>query len=178
MIAACTDVLSPGATVTTADLLPLGLQTAPPAGMSFWVVNNRATTRALRHNDGFNTLYAEIQVPSGSLASLNGTPIGPGDSIEVNVTPIAGGYGVTVGPSGISFSSAPRVTFSYARYGDATVADGSGYASQSAYAAALEVWEEVTVGRWRTAAGSSSAGTDQITALLDASGRLMVAAPR
>jgi hypothetical protein len=180
--AACEDLTLPGGGVPTADLLPLGLQPAAalPASQAFWVANGQVTVRALRHGDQFNTLYAEVRFPAGSLASLNGAPLGPADSAQVTVTPTAGGYGLTLGPSGLAFAAnaGPTVTFSYARYADVSVVQGSAYESVAAYTAALDVWEEATIGRWRRARASALLGGDQISAAIDAPSRVMVAAPR
>lgn len=182
LAAACTDVLQPGSALTTEELLPLGLsaQAAAPPSATFWVYNDHLTVRSLRHSDAFNTLYAELRFPPGILASLNGTPLGPNDSVQVTVTARAGGYGVTLGPSALAFAidATPTVTFAYARYGDVSVADGSAYESRTAYAAALDVWEEFSPGRWRVARASALQAGDQIGAAIDAPSRVMVAAPR
>lgn len=179
-MAACVDVTSPGnTTVATSDLVVLALDPAaptPPAA-SFYVGNAGSTVRTLRHADAFNTLYLELRFAAGGLVSLNGQPLGAGDSVLVTVTPLAGGYGFTLAPAGLVFASgaAPTALFSFGRYADAGVADGI-FASRDAFVAALDVWAEVGVERWSVAAGSGSAGIDEIRATVAAPGRYWLAA--
>ena len=148
--------------------------------MSFYVANSRAATRRVLHPDAFNSLYLQVDFPTNALASLNGTPLGPTDSVVVTLEPEPGGYGITLRPSGLEFTggSGPLATFVYAAYGDLAVADGSAtYATRAAYAAALGVWESVGPDRWQRIAGSTT-GNETVTARLPAPGTYRVAAPR
>ncbi len=99
----------------------------------------------------------------------------------MTVDPRGGSYGFTLSPPGLEFtpSSAPTVDFSYGLYGDLAVADGvQSFADRSAYAAALEVWEEVTIDGWRIARDSSPSGVDAVESAVAASGTFVVAARR
>lgn len=182
--AACGDVLNPvGTTVTRAELLALPLQSAAPPlqTVTFPVRNDMVTVRSLRHADAFGTLFIELRFPQGSLASLNGQPLTTTDTVQITIQPLAGQYGFTLSPSGLAFtlSGTPTVEFSYALYGDFTVADDEpAFADRATYAAALEVWEEVNIDQWRVARGSSVSGVDAIAAALDAPGRFLLAARR
>jgi hypothetical protein len=180
---ACTDLTIPGSSVLDgADLLPLPLEAGAlmPAAASFYVSNSRTELRRLLHSDAFNSLYLQVEFPTSALASLNGTPLGPNDSVLVTLEPEPAGYGVTVRPSGLEFTAGrgPTATFVYAAYGDLGVADGSPtYASRAAYAAALSLWEDVGPDRWQRVAGSTT-GNETVTARLAAPGTYRVAAPR
>ncbi|MDH3495799.1 MAG: hypothetical protein OER21_03490 [Gemmatimonadota bacterium] len=183
-MAACED-LGPigGTTVPTADLVVLPLAGGAPAASAatFWVSNRTPVVRSLRHPDAFNTLYLELRFPAGCLSSLNGQPLTVNDSVLVTVAPRAGGYGFTLSPSGLVFTlaSTPSVTLSYGRYADPSVADGvPTYPDRASYLAALEIWEEATVDRWRVARGSSATGVDELGAAVDAPGAFLVAARR
>lgn len=184
VVAGCGDALTPGgAIVDEADLVPLALQgTAPPLpSLSFYVRNNAVTVRALRHGDTFNTLYVELRFPAGSLLSVDGTPVAPTDSILVSVDPRPGGYGFQLTPAGLAFATgnAPTATFSYARYGDLSVADGvPTFADRGTYADALDVWEEVSLRRWRVASASTESGVSEVSARIDAGGAFVLAARR
>lgn len=183
-LAACEDLTLPGTeTLTTSQLLILPLQsTAPtPGSLTFWVVNNRTTTRRLTHSDGFNTLYVEVAFPPGCLASLNGTPVGSADSVQVTLSPRAGTYGVTVSPAGLDFASGngPSAVFSFSTYADASVADGSPtYTTRLDYLDALSIWEEITPGTWHRVSGSGSAGPDEVAGALPDPGDYALAAPK
>ncbi|MDH3457382.1 MAG: hypothetical protein OER90_11135 [Gemmatimonadota bacterium] len=175
-------VIDNDVTLSTSELLILGMQ---PAGGSIgvgsaYVRNDRETFVRLQHSDAFRTLYAEVRFPIGAITSLNGQPIGPGDSVLVALDPEPGRYGVTLSPAGLVLGSAvPRVTFSFATYGDFSVADGSStYPSRTAYANALTLWFETTIGRWQRVSGSSFTGTDAVAGPLREPGRYLVAAPR
>ncbi|MBI2615828.1 MAG: hypothetical protein HYW52_09175 [Gemmatimonadetes bacterium] len=160
-------------------ILPLGSSALAPASISFYVSNARATTRNLTHNDGFNTLFARVQFPSGSLSTLDGATLGLADSVPVTLSAAAGVYGIRLEPEGLRFASLgrPILTFSYVRYGDLSVANGSRYADQTAYASALDVWRETSFDRWTTAGGAGTALSDITTSLTQA-GHYLVAAPR
>ena len=180
---ACTDLTIPGSTVLDGtDLLSLPLETgAPlPAAASFYVANSRTALRRLLHPDAFNSLYLQVEFPTNALATLDGTPLGPNDSVLVTLEPERGGYGVTVRPSGLAFTTGrgPLATFVYAAYGDLGVADGSvTYQTRAAYAAALGIWESVGPDRWQRLAASTT-GNETVTARLPAPGTYRVAAPR
>ncbi|MEE8250217.1 MAG: hypothetical protein V3R24_00620 [Gemmatimonadales bacterium] len=70
------------------ELLVLPLQTTAPATpqVSFQVLNSSSVVRTLRHADPLGTLFAEFSFPAGSLASLGGQSIGPGDSLLITVS--------------------------------------------------------------------------------------------
>jgi hypothetical protein len=181
---ACEDVGPPGdVTVPTSDLviLPLAANAPVPFPLTFYAYNGKPTVQHLDHPDQFNTVYLELQFPAGCLSSLNGTALSITDSLLVTVQPRADGYGFTLSPSGLVFTlgNTPSVTFSFGRYADPSVADTiPGFADRQAYLAALDVWQEVTVGRWRTARGSSVAGVDEVAAAVDAPGEFVLAAQR
>lgn len=161
-------------------MLPLqSTAPAPAATATFPVKNDQTTTRTLIHADGFNTAFVRVEFPPGSLASLDGAPLGGGDSVLVTLRAEPGRYGVEISPEGLRFSATtrPTVTFNYVRYGDLTVAAGSRYADQNAYAAALDLWREVGFDLWTNIGGSGSVGTD-LRANIPESGRYVAAAPR
>lgn len=182
--AGCEDLtIAPGGTRTTEELLILSLRPAAPGvpTASFFAVNSRDVVRQLAHNEATFTLYLQITFPRGSLAAIDGTALGSGDSVRVTVQPRAGGYGLTLSPSGLDLarSARPVALFEYAKYGDLSVADGSPtYASRTSYAAALALWWETTPGRWLRVGGSGPSGTDQVSGLLEEPGSYVVAAPR
>lgn len=177
--AACTDIGLPGdQTVPTADLVVLDLQAAAPApaAVTFMVPNDRATVRSLRHPDPFNTLYLELRFPAGSLASLHGTALAAGDSVEITVQPLAGGYGFTLSPAGVAFTAdAPTALLSFGRYADPS-GGAAAFGDTDTYLAALELWTEAGLGRWAVARGSGPAGVDEVRASVDAPGSFLVAA--
>jgi hypothetical protein len=182
LLAACEDLTLPATTLATADLVILRQQAGapPPGSATFYVSNARSAARSLRHSDGSLTLFAELQFPPGALASLDGAPLGPGDSVLITIGPEPGIYGVRITPPGLKFSpsASPSLRFSYARYGDLSVASGSSrYSTRDDYAAALEIWREVGIERWSSAGGSGSPGTDIRTTIREA-GRYVAAAPR
>lgn len=145
----------------------------------YYLSNAHTTIRALIHNDGFNTLFAQLEVPRGSLESLDGVALGSGDSVLVRFIADSGRFGVSLAPEGLRFASLarPTLTLSYARYGDLSVAAGSRYPDQAAYAAALNIWHEASLERWSSTGGSGNAGTD-VSAGLSQAGHYLVAAPR
>ena len=177
--AACTDVGLPGdETVATADLVVLDLAASAPAPpvATFFVPNDRSTIRSIRHPDPFNTLYLELRFPAGSLESLNGTTIGADDSVEITVQPLAGAYGFTLSPSGLSFGAdAPTALLSFGRYADPSGGAGL-FGATDAYLAALAIWVEVGVDRWAVARGSGPGGVDEVRASVEAPGRFRLAA--
>ena len=165
---ACGDAATPGGnTVPTADLVVLrqSANADPPGQISFLVPNRIVTERTLRHPDAFNTAYLTIRFPSGSLSVLNGVPLTLADTVRITLEPRTGEYGFTLSPSGLEFtlSNTPTVEFSYGLYGDLSVANGiAAFPTRAAYGEALEIWEEVTIGQWRVARGSSSVGIDAV----------------
>lgn len=181
---ACADVSGPGGgTVATSDLIVLGTQSSAPApgAQSVLVSNAQATTIILRHSDQALTPYAEIDLPAGSMSSLNGTRLFDTSHVQITVTPRTDGYGVTISPSGLEFtlSVVPTVTFFFARYADPSVAaNDPTYADAAAYLAALDVWSEVSIDRWHVANGSGSVGVDEISAAVDGPGTYLLAAVR
>lgn len=160
-------------------MLPLGSGAPAPAGVSFYLSNARSTTRNLIHNDGFNTLFARVEFPTGSLASLDGTALGSSDSVRVTLSADGGVYGIRLEPEGLRFAASgrPTLTFSYVKYGDLTVAGGTRYADQTAYAGALDIWRETSFDRWANAGGFGEILNDVTTSLSEA-GHYLVAAPR
>jgi hypothetical protein len=177
--AACADIGLPDGSVTTADLVVLALQGAAPAPpvTTFMVPNDRATVRTIRHPDAFITLDLELRFPAGGLYSLDGTTIGPTDSIEISVEPLAGGYGFTLSPPGLTFAAAPTALLSFGRYADPS--DGSAaFGDTDTYLAALQLWVEGTPDRWTAARNSGPAGVDEVRAFVDAPGIFRLAAAR
>jgi hypothetical protein len=181
LLAACVDVNLPGGRLSTADLLvlPLSASAPEPGAVSFYISNAHPTTRSLIHPDGFNTLFAQLSVPLGALASLDGTPLGASDSVLVTFTPDPGVYGVRIAPAGLAFagSAAPTLTLSYVRYADFSVIASSGYADASAYESALSIWDETSPDTWSSVGGSGAAGSD-VSAALAQAGHFVAAAPR
>lgn len=147
---------------------------------SFFLPNDRTWARLLLHDDAFNTLYLDLSAPAGSLLSLNDQPVAADDSVRVTVQPRFGTYGLTLSPAGLEFTAArPTATFSFARYGDLSVADdAASYASRAEYAEALALWFEITPGRWRRVSSSEYDGADAVTGRLAQPGSYVVAAPR
>ena len=133
------------------------------------------------HPDAFNTPYVVLTFPRGSLASLDGTSLGAGDSVTIVIQPGVGLYGFTLSPQGLAFAAAdlPSARVSYGQYGDLSVAgQSSAYDSPLDYAAALGLWFEVSPGRWRPVAGSGTSGLDAVEGSLGEPGTYWVAAPR
>lgn len=167
--------------LATADLvmLPLAPSAPAPAPTTFVVRNATGTVRRVLHPDPFNTLFVELSFPAGSLASLGGVPLLANDSVTVTVTPLSGLYGFTLSPAQLVFArgSEPTARLVYAEYGDLAAGAGS-YASPSEFAAALDLWFEIGVDRWRRTAGSGPAGLDAVAGRLAEAGTFVVAAPR
>ncbi len=181
---ACESVTDPRiVTLATAELLILGAQATAPsvATLSVYVVNSRPITVRLLHADQFNTQYVEVRFPTGSVESVNGLIVGPQDSVLVDIDARDSQYGMTISSGTLVFSAGnlPRATFTYAVYGDRSVADGSTtYASRDSYSAALDIWEQVSVDQWQQATNSSTPGSDEVSGSLTAGGLFVVAAPR
>ncbi len=181
-VTACGDLgLTGDTTLPTADLLILPVTPTAPSvpTASFFVANDRVTTRRLHHSGGLE-LYLQVQFPMGSLETLNGNPVGAGDSVRITLDPEPGRFGVTLSPNGVAFaaSARPIAEFSFAAYGDISIANGSSYSSPFAYAQALALWYEITPGRWRRVSGSGFTGSDAVRGTLNEPGTYLVAAPR
>jgi hypothetical protein len=180
---ACEDIQLPGGgTVPTAELVILPLQSGAPAVpvAIFWVYNDRLVTRTLNHQEAQLNPYLRIDFPPNCLSSLNGSPLSVDDSVQVTVEARLGEYGLTLSPSGLEFTlETPTVTFFFGRYADLSVIAGEpAFPDEATYLAALEIWEEVTVGQWRVARSSGPAGVDAVAGAVDAPGELLVAARR
>lgn len=141
------------------------------------MANARPVTQSVYHPDPQSTLYLRLEFPAGALASLDGVELTAGDSVRITATPLAGGYGVTLSPDGLTFSSAntPTLLFSYGRYGDASAASAL-FPDQNAYLAALEVWEETGFDRWVATPRAGGVGVDEVRAVLAVAARFRLAA--
>jgi len=150
-----------------------------PAGIQFYVSNPRGATRTLAHPDAFNTTFARVSFPVGSLTSIAGRTPGPDDSVLVTIQPQAGVYGLILLVDATFSASAPTVTFFYGRYGDFSASRaGTRYASSAEFAQALGLWREELLDRFAPVLGSGSAGTDAVGGPITATGNLLAAAPR
>lgn len=184
LVGGCSDITgATGSLLRTDDLLILAMQDeAPqPVSASFWVYNSCQTVRRLVHPSAELIPFLELTFPAGSLAELNGSALANDDSTLVTVDPWPGQYGITLSPSGLSFtaSAAPTAKFFFGFYADATVADQSNrYATYADYAAALEIWRETTLALWQVAENSGSAGIDAVSATTVATGEYVLAAPK
>jgi hypothetical protein len=159
-------------------MLPLATSAPAPASISFYLSNAHPTTRNLIHNDGFNTLFARLEVPSGALLTLDGAPLGPNDSVLVALGADAGLYGIHLTPDGLRFAArSVTLGFSYVKYGDLSVASDTRYADQPAYANALDIWRETSLDRWAGVGGVGAALSD-IGSEISQAGHYVVAAPR
>jgi hypothetical protein len=131
-------------TLSSSELLFLTRQSTAPfvASESFWVTNNRRTSVTLRHQDNFNTVFAEIIFPVGAILRSGGQDIGQSDSVQVAITPSTAGYSLVITPADMGFSTLPTIVFSASVYGDFTIAANSQrYANPDQYLRNLEVWE-------------------------------------
>ena len=180
----CSDLTVPTDAVLPIDdllILPMQAGTPQPASASFWVHNSRQTVQRLVHPEAQLTPYLELTFPAGALSSLNGVPLTDTDSVWVTVDPWPGQYGFTFSPTALALNSAalPTAKFFFGFYADASVAGQSAkYSTASDYAAALDIWREVTVAQWRVAANSAAAGVDAISATTATTGEYVLAAPR
>ena len=157
--AGCGDVVDPQFPIlASSELLILRLQTSAstPAAATFGVSNTDATVRVIVHDDQFNTPFLTLEFPAGCVESIDGQPL---------VT-LTDGCGATA-------------KFSFGRYADLSVADGSStYLDRAAYAAALELWRETGPDRWEIVPQSGPSGNDAIEGNMEASGSYVLAAPR
>ncbi len=180
----CSDLAVPGTMLlSTEDLLILPFQsgTPQPDATSFWVHNSMQTVRLMTHPDQFNTPYLELTFPVGSLASLGGETLLDDDSVLVTVSPWNGQYGFTLSPSGLAFrpDATPVAKLRFGAYADASIVDQSSrYATPAEYAAALDIWQEVTVATWQVAMNSAPAPSDAVSANVEGAGEYILAAPR
>ena len=181
---ACSDLTTPDVEILSTNellVLPLSGAAPAPASATFYIVNSRETVQPLIHPDGFNTLFLELRFPAGCVESGGGATLSNTDSVQVTATPRTGAYGFTLSPSDLTFTPACRATatHSFGRYGDLSVADGSStYLDRGAYAAALDLWREITPDRWQVTPGSGPAGTDRLGGDLERPGLFVLAAPR
>lgn len=180
----CGDVTTPGTEVlSTEELLILPFQSAAPEPQqqSSYIVNSRTTVHPIVHPDPFSTRFLEVRFPSGCIVALGGQAVGDSDSVQVTIGPRAGTYGFTLTPEDMILTSTCGATAAlfFARYGDLSVADGSStYLDRAAFAAALDLWLEVSPNRWRVVSGSAGSGSDAVEGAIEQAGSFVVAAPR
>ncbi len=184
LTAGCGDVVDPQSPIlASSELLILRLQTSAPtpAAATFSVSNMGATVRVIVHDDQFNTPFLTLEFPAGCVESVGGQSLGQGESASVTAAPTSGLYGFTLSPSSLILTDGCGSTakFSFGRYADLSVADGSStYLDRGAYAAALELWRETGSDRWEIVPQSGPSGNDAIEGNLEASGSYVLAAPR
>lgn len=184
LAAGCSDILTPGGdTLTTANLLILAQQPGAPAPAegSFYVVNSRVSTHSVVHPDQFNNSYLTVRFPGGCVSQVGGLAVGAADSAVVTVRPRQGSYGMTLLPDDLTLtdSCGATATFTFGRYGDLSVADRSStYLDRAAYAAALNIWREISPTRWQVVPGSGPSGNDAVTGMVQSGGMYVLAAPR
>ena len=169
--------------MATGDLLILALQSGAPAPAegSFYVVNSRVSTHPVIHPDQFNHPSLTVRFPTGCVSQVGGQAVGAADSALVTVRPRPQGYGATLLPDDLTLTDGcgATVTFTFGRYGDLGVADGSSsYLDRAAYAAALNIWREISPTRWQVVPGSAPSGNDAITGAVLSGGNYVLAAPR
>jgi hypothetical protein len=176
--------VNPGSQVlSTSELFILALQaTAPePAAATIQVSNSQITAHSIVHDDEFNTPFLTVEFPATCLEALDGQSLGEDESVQVTITPATGQYGFTLAPSGLTLRAGcgAAARFSFSRYGDLGVADGSStYLDRAAYAAALDVWREIGAGSWEIVPGSRPSGTNAVEGAMEAGGSYVLAAPR
>ncbi len=175
--------MDPQSPIPSSELLILPLQgSAPvPAAATFNVSNMAATVRVIVHDDQFNTPFLTLEFPAGCVESVAGQSLGQGESASLTAAPTSGLYGFTLSPSSLILTDGCGSTakFSFGRYADLGVADGSAtYLDRAAYAAALELWRETGLDRWEIVPQSGPSGNDAIEGNMEASGSYVLAAPR
>ncbi len=182
--AACGDVMAPETqTLSTEELLILA---QPPDGPrptteSFDVVNSRTVVHVMVHPDEFNTRYLEVRVPAGCVDRVAGEELGDQDSVLVTIQPRSAAYGFRLTPDDVTLTDTcgATATLFYGRYGDLSVADGSStYLDRAAFAAALDLWREITPNKWQVVPGSAATGSDGVVGTLEQPGVFVLAAPR
>lgn len=185
LVSACTDsLLDPTPTVMAEDdLLFLAVQaSAPSTGVSTFTVNTgQAVTHRTLHNDAFRTQFLEIAFPPNPVVEIGTQAVAPGEAVDITVRPEAARYAATIEPSQITFDERdpPTLRFTFGRYGDRSVADGSTrYPTRAAYGAALRLWVQVGAGQWERIDASFTDGPDAVAARINTSGHYAVAAPR
>ncbi len=183
LTAGCGDVVDPQSPIPSSELLILPLQgSAPvPAAATFNVSNMAATVRVIVHDDQFNTPFLTLEFPAGCVESVAGQSLGQGESASLTAAPTSGLYGFTLSPSSLILTDGCGSTakFSFGRYADLGVADGSAtYLDRAAYAAALELWRETGLDRWEIVPQSGPSGNDAIEGNMEASGSYVLAAPK
>ncbi len=184
LTAGCGDLVDPQSPIlVTSELLILPLQiSAPaPAAATFSVSNMAATVQVIVHDDQFNTPFLTLAFPAGCVESVAGQSLGQGESASVTAAPTSGLYGFTLSPTSLILTDGCGSTakFSFGRYADLSVADGSStYLDRAAYAAALELWRETGPDRWKIVPQSGPSGNDAIEGNMEASGSYVLAAPR
>jgi hypothetical protein len=180
----CSDLTVPGEMLLSTDellILPFQAGTPQPEAASFWVYNERQIVHLMVHPDQFNNPYLELTFPVGSLATLHGTTLLDSDSVLVTVSPWNGRYGFTLSPNDLEFrlDATPTAKLRFAVYADPSIADQSAkYNSPAEYAAALDIWREVTVATWQVASNSTPTSSDAVTAKMETPGEYVLAAPR
>lgn len=184
LTAGCGDVVDPQSPIlASSELLTLPLQTSAPApaAATFGVSNTDATVRVIVHDDQFNTPFLTLEFPASCVESVAGQSLGQGESASVTAAPTSGLYGFTLSPSSLILTDGCGSTarFSFGRYADLSVADGSStYLDRAAYAAALELWRETGPDRWEIVPQSGPSGNDAIEGNMEAGGSYILAAPR
>ncbi len=184
LTAGCGDVVDPQSPIlASSELMILPLQTSAPApaAATFSVSNMEVTVRVIVHDDQFNTPFLTLEFPAGCVESVAGQSLGQGESASVTAAPTSGLYGFTLSPSSLILTDGCGSTaeFSFGRYADLSVADGSStYLDRAAYAAALELWRETGPDRWEIVPQSGPSGNDAIEGNMEASGSYVLAAPR
>lgn len=180
---ACTDaVLDAIPTVLSEnELIFLAVQPSAPAPItsSSTVNTGQPVTHRTLHADQFNTQFLEISFPANAVVAVGPRAVDSGEPVEVTVRPQADRYIATLEPEELEFNdrTPPTIRFTYGRYGDRSVADGTRYASRDAYSAALRIWMEISAGRWERI-DASTASPDAVSGPLSTGGRFAVAAPR
>ncbi len=182
LTAGCSDVVDPQSPIlASSELLILPLQTSAPAAATFGVSNMNVTVRVIVHDDQFNTPFLTLKFPASCVESVAGQSLGQGESASVTAAPTSGLHGFTLSPSSLILTDGCGSTaeFSFGRYADLSVADGSStYLDRAAYAAALELWRETGPDRWEIVPQSGPSGNDAIEGNMEASGSYVLAAPR
>jgi hypothetical protein len=145
------------------------------------VRNDRLETFRIFHSDSMGTLFAEFRFTPHSIVRAGGVTVCDTCTVLVTVTPLAGRYGIAVGPPTLVFSAtgSPTVTFSYGVYGDLSVHDSSArYATAAEYSAALAIWYERSPGRWEEERNSAHQSATVVSSALDEPVSHVVAALR
>lgn len=178
---ACGDLALPfDRTLGDANLLFLPLQAAATGVPLVSIyVNSRPTTATLRHTDQFNTVFAQVTFPAGSIAANGGAVVSASDSVRITISSSASAYRITITPDEIDFTGAVVLTFSAAIFGDFSVAGGATrFVTPEGYLADLAIWEEISPGQWRAVPSSVDAVRTTVRATLSGGGTFALAAER